>query len=284
MSRKRKQAAHANHERWLVSYSDFMTLMFAFFVVMYASSQVDKAKMGKMSAAIEVAFHELGVFPGTRPGAPVDSKEAGAGASTPAEPSVRPMVTDQAVELPKVLPRTAAIPQQPGFARVEMEQLKRALEQELAPEIVRHEVTLRTGHEGLIISLSEIGFFDSGSAEMRPAAQPAFERIATVLARTGFGIRIEGHTDNVPIHTARFGSNWELSTARATEVIRLLITKYGFAASRLSAAGYGEFHPVASNSDAEGRRLNRRVDMVVLAPTPPDALKIAKDEPRAPGE
>jgi outer membrane protein OmpA-like peptidoglycan-associated protein len=108
------------------------------------------------------------------------------------------------------------------------------------------------------------GNFESGSAEMKSASQLAFDRIATMLRQRDYRLRIEGHTDDVPIHTARFSSNWELSTARATEIIRLLIVRDGFAPSRLSAAGYAEYHPIASNGTAEGRGMNRRVDIVIL--------------------
>ncbi len=108
------------------------------------------------------------------------------------------------------------------------------------------------------------GNFESGSAEMKSASQPAFDRIANLLRQRNCRVRIEGHTDNVPIHNAQFSSNWELSTSRATEIVRLLIVREGYNPNRLGAAGYAEFHPVASNATAEGRGLNRRVDIVVL--------------------
>jgi chemotaxis protein MotB len=141
------------------------------------------------------------------------------------------------------------------------ERLRKALDREIA----KKEVSLHIGPDGLVLSLRELGFFDSGSARIRPQAQPAFSRLAEILKDQPHRLRIEGHTDNIPIHTARFASNWELSTARSTEVVRLLITKYGFEPDRLSAAGYGEFHPVADNTTLEGRENNRRVDVVVLA-------------------
>lgn len=108
------------------------------------------------------------------------------------------------------------------------------------------------------------GNFESGSAQMKTASQPAFDRIANMLRQRNCRVRIEGHTDNIPIHNAQFSSNWELSTSRATEIVRLLIVRDGYSPNRLSAAGYAEFHPVASNATAEGRGMNRRVDIVVL--------------------
>jgi len=124
------------------------------------------------------------------------------------------------------------------------------------------------------------GNFESGSAEMKSASQPAFDRIANMLRQRDYRLRIEGHTDDVPIHTARFSSNWELSTARATEIVRLLIVRDGFAPDRLSAAGYAEYHPIASNGTVEGRGMNRRVDIVILGHGLP-ALPVARSEPRA---
>jgi chemotaxis protein MotB len=133
----------------------------------------------------------------------------------------------------------------------------------LAGEISRGEVAIKAGREGLVVSLREVGFFDSGSAEVKLKSEPSVARIAKVLAAGPYQVRIEGHTDNVPIHTERFASNWELSTARATEMAKLFITKFEFPPDRLSAAGYAEYHPAAPNATAEGRALNRRVDIVV---------------------
>jgi chemotaxis protein MotB len=111
-----------------------------------------------------------------------------------------------------------------------------------------------------------VGFFDSGSAKVKLKSEPSVARIAKVLGAGSYYIRIEGHTDNVPIHTERFASNWELSTARATEMAKLFITRFEFPPERLSAAGFAEFHPVATNQTMEGRALNRRVDIIVVEP------------------
>jgi len=133
----------------------------------------------------------------------------------------------------------------------------------LPPEIAKGDVALRNTPEGLVISPREVGFFDSGSAEIRASSQAAFERLAKVLSEIASDIRVEGHTDNVPIHDARFASNWDLSTARATTTVRLLVTEYGFSPRRLAAAGYTEYRPIANNVTAAGRAMNRRVDIVV---------------------
>ncbi len=262
MSRKKRHPEHANHERWLVSYADFITLMFAFFVVMYSTAQVDQRKVGKLALAIQVAFQDLGVFPASTSSVPIANQD--------------PMPFNDVQEIARV-ERVAAlgriVPQSHGgsFGGPEnagLANLQKELEQALAPEIMRHEVALRHEHNGLVISLREIGFFSSGSAQLRANSVPTFNRIASILAERQYRLRIEGHTDNVPIHTAQFASNWELSTARATELVRLLIVKHEFLPRRLSAAGFAEFHPIASNSTAEGRALNRRVDVVILGREP----------------
>ena len=265
MSRRKKHPAHPNHERWLVSYADFITLMFAFFVVMYSSSQVDQRKVGKLAMAIQVAFQELGVFPASTSRVPAGSQ------------SPMPFSEVQSIEnaqrfseLGRIAPEVVAGPLA-GAAQENgnLANLQEELEQALAPEIIRHEVALRRVPDGLVVSLREIGFFESGSAELRANSVSTFNRIADLLSEREYRVRIEGHTDDVPIHTARFASNWELSTARATELVRLLIEKHGFAPARLAAAGYAEFHPVAANETEEGRALNRRVDIVILGKESP---------------
>jgi outer membrane protein OmpA-like peptidoglycan-associated protein len=126
-----------------------------------------------------------------------------------------------------------------------------------------------TSDEEVADALGEIcnmiaGNFETGSAQMKAASLGAFDHIAALLRPRDYRLRIEGHTDNVPIHTAQFPSNWELSASRATEIVRLLIVREGFSPARLSAAGYAEYHPVATNLTAEGRGMNRRVDIVIL--------------------
>ena len=123
---------------------------------------------------------------------------------------------------------------------------------------------MRRDPDGLVISLREAGFFESGMAQMKPTSQATFDQIAEMLRQRNCRVRIEGHTDNIPIHNSQFSSNWELSTARATEVIRLLVVRNGFNPARLSAAGYAEYHPIASNATPDGRSMNRRVDLVIL--------------------
>jgi chemotaxis protein MotB len=152
----------------------------------------------------------------------------------------------------------------PGLEVGDLAELQTELETALASEIKRKEIAMHRESDGLVISLREAGFFESGSAQMKSASQAAFDRIASMLRGRDYRLRIEGHTDNAPIHNSQFPSNWELSTSRATEIVRLLIVREGFGPARLSAAGYAEYYPVATNLTTEGRAMNRRVDIVIL--------------------
>jgi chemotaxis protein MotB len=257
MKDRRRPAAHISHERWLVSYADFVTLLFAFFVVLYASAQIDKRKAVRLSEAIETAFQQLGAFQkypaATGPRTPGTAKASDAGSNSTS-------AGDPTRFTPSSMGEQDGPPQQRNFDAIRAE-----LEKALAPEIKRNEVALHIEGDGLIVSLREVGFFNSGSASIKPGAEAAFTRVAMILREHSCAVRIEGHTDIVPIHTPQFASNWELSTARATELVKSLIENHGLSAQRLSAAGYAEFHPVATNDSPKGRQLNRRVDVVILA-------------------
>lgn len=273
MSRRKKRGGHPNHERWLVSYADFITLLFAFFVVLYASSQVDQRKVGRLALAIQVAFQELGIFQASNARIPLDVQEP------------MPFSTVQVVENLKRTTNLGQVSSRPqsdssGSGNGDLAKLQLELAAALSSEIARNEISMRREPDGLVISLREVGFFESGSPEMKAASQPAFDRIANLLRSRNYRLRIEGHTDDVPIHNSRFSSNWELSTTRATEIVRLLIVRDGFDPNRLAAAGYAEYHPVASNRSPAGRAMNRRVDIVVLGEGLPTQTKI-KDKTQA---
>jgi DNA-binding response OmpR family regulator/flagellar motor protein MotB len=223
--------------------------------VAYSSSQVDKRRVGKLAMAIQVAFQDLGVFQTSTTRVPIDSS------------SPMPFSKVQAIEgaaRTASLGRIAASTSDGNSSNAETTELWQELEQALGLEIAEEKVALRREPDGLVISLREIGFFESGSAHIKADSEFAFDRIAEILREKSYRLRIEGHTDNVPIHTALYASNWELSTARATEVVRLLIVRNGFAPGRLSAGGFAEFHPIATNGSLAGRAQNRRVDVVIL--------------------
>jgi chemotaxis protein MotB len=260
LTRRRKRSpTRSNHERWLVSYADFITLLFAFFVVLYASSQVDHKKVGKLAFAIQVAFQELGVFSTSTTHIPPDVNDP------------MPFGTVQVIQNMKRNTELGLVSSRPednlaaASEQNDLATLQAQLQEALHNEIALHEIALRRESDGLVVSLSEFGFFASGSATIKPESLSALDRIASILAINTYKLRIEGHTDNIPIHTAQMASNWELSTARATELVRALIVNHGFEPQRLSAAGYAEFHPVASNLTAQGRAQNRRVDIVILS-------------------
>ncbi|HUI52162.1 MAG TPA: flagellar motor protein MotB [Patescibacteria group bacterium] len=260
MSRRKKDETHVSHERWLVSYADFITLLFAFFVVLYASSQVDKRRVGRLALAIQVAFQELGVFETSNTHIPLSDTEAIPFSKVQAVENVsRTGEMDRIVEPMKGMLAPAATP-------VPLKDIQAELEKALAPEIKKHVVDVKPRKEGLVVSLREMGFYDSGVATMRTSSLQSIDRLASVIVPRTENLRIEGHTDDVPIHNSHFSSNWELSTARATELVRLFIVRYHVEPNRLSASGYAEFHPVDDNATPEGRARNRRVDIVILNP------------------
>ena len=237
--RRKKHAEHVNHERWLVSYADFITLLFAFFVVMFAASNADHQKAGKIAKAVESALNELAVF---ESGSKTLTLNDSGAAVAPIFPDGRVM------EVPK-----------PDVLKT----VKSQLQQDLKEEIEKNLVDIDEDARGVTVSLAEAGFFDSGSATVKEASLPVLLRIADQVRDIPQNLRVEGHTDNTPIHTAMFPSNWELSTARATNVLQDLISAH-IPPQRLSAVGYGEYHPIAPNSTPDGRSRNRRVDLVII--------------------
>lgn len=248
MSRKKKHPEHVNHERWLVSYADFITLLFAFFTVLYAISSVDQRKAGKLVNSMMTALN-VEVLPEQRTA------------------SQAPMSTasNSAFE---AIARAAAAKKEERRRGGETQQKLSALARDLSllandPKL-KGAFSVKLDKRGVVVSLAEAGFFSSGSAELRSGALSTLDKVIAVLASRGcLEILVEGHTDNVPLHNLRYQSNWELATARATFVVGYLLAKHRFDPTRLGAVGRGEFQPVASNDTKEGRAHNRRVDLVV---------------------
>jgi chemotaxis protein MotB len=235
--------ARVSHDRWLVSYADFITLLFAFFVVLYAFAKADQKKQVQVSEAIDSGFRSLSALP-----------KGASGASN--------FAAGQATQQKNVV--MAEEVHSPAQVKDDLDRLRRDLSRILSSQVANQSISLEMGRDGLVISLREAGFFDSGSAAPKPAAVPTLRQIAAKLGTTPYDLRIEGHTDNVPIHNAEFDSNWELSSARATRIARLFLDMKAMPPDRISAAGYAEFHPVADNGTAAGRAENRRVDLVVM--------------------
>jgi chemotaxis protein MotB len=247
---RRPKKSHVSQERWLVSFADFMTLIFALFVVLYATSKADLKKQAKAAHSIDSAFSALGLF---------------ASASRDPAKSSTSSATDEAVIPMNIVMGEDVL--SPAKVKNDLDHIRVELEQKLSNQVATHSVSIQMGRDGLVISLREAGFFSSGSATPKPDSLATLHQIADSLGKTPYDLRIEGHTDNIPIHTGEFDSNWELSSARATRVARVFLDQDRFPAEHLSAAGYAEFHPVASNETDEGRAKNRRIDLVVLPRT-----------------
>jgi chemotaxis protein MotB len=248
-----------------VSYADFITLLFAFFTTLYAISTVDAQKMGRMVTSMQAAFDKGVMNPGSRqlalsPGGSGSEASSGViepkkGGSDPKDKTLKEMQGLKHVSQKSV-----------AGNQMEMGRLKRGVQALLAKEFEKGRVRAHLEPRGLVISLGEIGIFDSGSDQIKPEGKVLLDTLATSLVSLGNYIRVEGHTDNVPIHTSRFPSNWELSTARATAVISHLIVSFGLQPELISAAGYAEYRPCTPNDTEEGKSRNRRVDIVVLNP------------------
>jgi len=247
---KKKHPEHVNHERWLVSYADFITLLFAFFVVLFASGQSDKRKQMLLAHSMQSAFDHNGIFdPHSRTPPLAD------------DPDAVPNAVPSPVSLP--LPATAQ-PDITGLSKPMADHIRDVVQKEIVErKLPVGIITVRPSPEGLVVSLREAGFFASGSADVRPESVAILKVIASALPNQS--MRVEGHTDNVPIHNVQFATNWELSTARAATITRLLIAQHAADPASISAAGYAEFRPIADNDTERGRTENRRVDIVLLS-------------------
>jgi chemotaxis protein MotB len=226
---RRFTAPKAARDRWLIPYADLVTLLFAFFTALYAVTAVDASRLSTMAEGLRAAVGtpptSAPVATGTTPGLPAMSNE---------------------------------------IDRGDVSQARDAILRDLSDLLDANSLELMEDRRGLVLAIPESNSFDTGRAELSAEAQTLMTRIAGVLAGVPNALRVEGHTDDAPIHTQQFTSNWDLSTARATRVVDFLISRGGVAPVRLSAAGYSYYHPRASNESAQGRARNRRVDLVIL--------------------
>jgi chemotaxis protein MotB len=233
--RKKKAAKAENHERWLITYADLITLLLVFFIVLYAGSQEDSKKFAVLAQGLRSAFNNVAM-------------EGGGGTSAVFTGSGSSNAGGSTQEIADFDALTAVIQ-------------KVAQERGIADRI-----NLRMEPDRIVIGLTGDLLFGSGSAALRPSAGPVLDTIAQALRDKPNEIRVEGHTDNIPISTPEFSSNWELSAARATAVLRRLIDEGGIPANRIFAAAYGDSRPRADNATADGRAANRRAEIVVLYP------------------
>lgn len=270
MARRKHHEEHANHEAWAIPYADLMTLLLAFFVVMYAISSLNEGKYRVMADALTTAF---GGAPRTISQVQVGNKQLQGGGFD--SPSVirAPSMTGGALADPTQLPSMASHMRMPVSAH-NQEQLQRAerqlnqiadrLSQSLAPLVKQGVITVRRTELWIEVEINSDILFTTGSAALDASARNTLGTLADVLLDAPNGVRVEGHTDNLPIATAQFPSNWELSAARAASVVHLF-ADHGVQPQRLAMVGYGQFRPRESNDAPEGRNRNRRVMVIILA-------------------
>jgi chemotaxis protein MotB len=237
MAKKPKHEEHENHERWLVSYADFITLLFAFFVVMYSTSMVNEGKFKVFSRALKEAF-----IPLIKP-EPASNQRYNIGIT---KSTIVPAVHDKS----QFMARLQAV----------VKRLELNLD-------LRDKIKLTTTEGGVMVTIEDNLLFESGRADLKPASLPMLEALAEVLADAGDEvreIRVEGHSDNVPLRNAQFSSNWELSSLRAVTVVRVLTEVNNVLPQKVAAVSYGEFKPLADNLTPETRAKNRRVEINVF--------------------
>lgn len=254
VARRKKAEPPENHERWLVSYADFITLLFAFFVVMFASSQADHGRAQQVSESVKEAFEEnrMSAMIAAVLGGAVDRNGTG-NAQMQGPGGTETDDAEREVEEKRDPPELAEL-----LPSLEV------LSEELGAEIANGEIQISMTSRGLVISFAQAALFPSGDAEIAPGSFGGLEKVAAAIARIPNPVRLEGHTDSRPINTSRYRSNWELSAARSIALLEILNNRFGVQRGRLSVAGYADTAPVASNDTEEGRGRNRRVDLVVL--------------------
>ncbi len=248
MARRKRAPTPENHERWLISYADFITLLFAFFVVMFAASQADKGRAQMVSESVKRALEgeKLSSMIAAVLGGSADN--AGKGNAMMRGPGGAQKATAEKKD-PKV---------------AELVPSMKILTEELKADIDAGRIQVNMEPRGLVISFKQAALFPSGEDEVSPAAFSGLQKVAAAIHKLPNPVRLEGHTDSVPISTARFRSNWELSAARAIAIMDLLSKRFDLPRERLSIAGYADNAPVASNDSEDGRARNRRVDVVIL--------------------
>jgi chemotaxis protein MotB len=231
MKKRKHNEEHENAERWLLTYADLITLLLAFFIMMYVFSKKDAHKYD------EVASHLKTIFSG-------GTGLADKGSVTATSP----------IDMPSRGASSGEIKRQ-----LEGEFMDKNREKSGAENI-----SVLSDERGIVIRVLDKAFFDEGKADLKEGAKSALDKIVPIIKNVDNHIRIEGHTDNVPINTAEFKSNWELSVRRATEVVRYFIEKRGLPPERVSATGYAEHRPIMQNTSPKNRSLNRRIEIIVV--------------------
>jgi chemotaxis protein MotB len=240
MSRRKKHdEPHENHERWLLSYADFITLLMIFFIIMYAMSNIDKEKYQQVASGLQKAMG------------------GGGGANI--------IGTDGGVSIDETIPVNTNIVD--ATEEEKLEHVKEVVDEYLEDRGLSGSVATTVEERGLVLSFKDSLFFDSGKADIKSEQAKKLVEIGKLLNQPiikGSFIRVEGHTDNIPMSNYLYKSNWDLSVIRASNVAQLLINQSGIKPERVSAAGYGEFRPKADNNTEAGRASNRRVDILIM--------------------
>jgi chemotaxis protein MotB len=241
MARRKKRFERDNHDRWLISYADFVTLLFAFFVVMYAISSVNESKYKTFSDSLSIAFSN--------------------------QPASNTIVPNEQERLLKALvdKRTARLGEQQRKIQDRMKNLASGLQQMMSPLIDQHLVNINPTKRGVEIDISASLLFKTGEAELQPGALDVLRQVSEVLSKEELPIEVEGHTDDIPIMTAQYPSNWELSSARASSVVRMMMVN-GVPEKRLAVVGLASNQPLVPNDSPENRAKNRRVNITIVAP------------------
>jgi chemotaxis protein MotB len=241
VSKKKHEEEHENHERWLVSYADFITLLFAFFTVLYATSQKDAAKAQEFQKSIQKAFRSFVDFGGVK-GKFVDNDTAS-----------------------QIIPPPIDVVPLEGGPQETQDYLEREIQKALGDDDASQYIAdIRSDAQGVHVSLAASSFFYPGESLLKESALPALEKICSVVAKLTHRFIIEGHTDNVPIHSDRFPSNWELSATRASTIVRYMIARHKVNPNRLAAVGYADERPITSNDTPANRAKNRRIDILIV--------------------
>lgn len=241
MAKKKHEEEHENHERWLVSYADFITLLFAFFTILYATSQKDISKAQEFQKSIQKAFRSFVDFGGVQ-GKFVDNQSA-----------------------TQIIPPPIDVVPLEGGPQETQDFVQREIEKALGEDDEKKYISdIRSDAEGVHVSLAASTFFDPGESLIKEQALPALEKICAVVAKLNRRFIIEGHTDNVPIHTTRFPSNWELSATRASTIVRYMIARHNITPTKLAAVGYADQRPLNPNDTPAHRANNRRIDILIV--------------------
>lgn len=249
MARRSRRQDEENHDRWLISYADFITLLFALFVVLYALSKVDEGKYKVFGNSLIFAFGSASL---TKPQGDDPGKS---GVKKEQELLLKSLVDK----------RNTRLADQQRKQNEAMQTMVNNLNEVMAPLVKSDMVSVTQTPRGVVLDINASALFDPGEATLQKNAARTLATVAKVLEPGTEAIEVEGHTDDIPIFTPQFPSNWELSAARASSVVRLFIDQ-GVAAERLRAVGLASYHPISSNDTPEGRTRNRRVSVIIVAP------------------